>query len=276
MAPEPVSKPGMTPEAKTAPLDPTTESLDSVAVPREDRYTRNGPSSNSHATAQRAVVEVRGLSRTYGSDPPVQALRGVDLTIYAGEWMAIIGPSGSGKSTLLHILGCLDRPSAGVYMIDGINTNLLNDEERATLRARSIGFIFQTFHLLGHRTAIENVMLADVYAGGEREGRRERAKKSLERVGMGHRCDFLPTKLSGGEQQRVAIARALLGSPRLLLCDEPTGNLDTVNTESVLSLFEDLGEDGLTLVVITHDEDVAARAKRVVRIVDGTLNEVLG
>ena len=141
------------------------------------------------------------------------------------------------------------------------------------MRARMIGFIFQTFHLLGHRSALENVMLADVYAAGNREDRRDRALASLERVGLGHRADFLPTRLSGGEQQRVAIARALLGSPRLLLCDEPTGNLDTVNTESVLSLFEELGRDGLTLVVITHDEDVAHHAKRIVRIVDGHLTE---
>jgi ABC-type lipoprotein export system ATPase subunit len=267
MANESVPQSRVSPETQTAPLD-------SGIPTREDGFRRNGPSPDSHMTVTPAVVEVRGLSRTYGSDPPVQALRGVDLTVYAGEWIAIIGPSGSGKSTLLNILGCLDRPTSGTYFIDGIDANRLNDEERATLRARSIGFIFQTFQLLGHRSAIENVMLADVYAGGEREGRRQRARKSLERVGMGHRCEFLPTKLSGGEQQRVAIARALLGTPKLLLCDEPTGNLDTVNTESVLSLFEDLGQDGLTLVVITHDEDVAARAKRVVRIVDGTLNEV--
>jgi ABC-type lipoprotein export system ATPase subunit len=219
------------------------------------------------------VVEVRGLGRTYGTDPPVHALRGVDLEIGRGDWLAIVGPSGSGKSTLLHILGCLDRPTSGTYRIEGINAGELSDEERASLRARMIGFIFQTFHLLGHRSALENVMLADVYAGGNREDRRERAMASLERVGMGHRADFRPTKLSGGEQQRVAIARALLGTPRLLLCDEPTGNLDTVNTESVMSLFDALGRDGLTLVVITHDEGVAAHAKRAVRIVDGRLTE---
>jgi ABC-type lipoprotein export system ATPase subunit len=222
----------------------------------------------------RPVVEVGGLSRTYGSDPPVHALRGIDLEIGRGDWVAIVGPSGSGKSTLLNILGCLDRPSSGTYRIDGIDASDLSEEERASLRARYIGFVFQTFHLLGHRSALENVMLADVYASGDRDDRRERALVSLERVGMGHRADFRPTKLSGGEQQRVAIARALLGTPRLLLCDEPTGNLDTVNTESVLSLFEELGHDGLTLVVITHDEDVAAHAKRVVRIVDGHLTEV--
>jgi ABC-type lipoprotein export system ATPase subunit len=220
------------------------------------------------------VVELRGVSRTYGTDPPVQALRGVDLAIYTGDWVAIVGPSGSGKSTLLNILGCLDRPTAGSYVIDGIDASGLSEDERASLRAQSIGFVFQTFHLLGHRTALENVMLADIYAAGDRSDRAARARKALERVGIGHRRDFLPTKLSGGEQQRVAIARALLGSPRLLLCDEPTGNLDTANTESVLSLFDELANDGLTFVVITHDEDVAERARRAVRIVDGRLTAV--
>jgi len=222
------------------------------------------------------VVELRGLSRTYGSDPPVEALRGVDLTIRRGDSVAIIGPSGSGKSTLLNILGCLDRPTAGSYFLDGIDVAQLSDSQRTAARGRSIGFVFQSFHLLGHRTALENVMLAEVYGGGERAGRRERALAALERVGMEDRRDFLPTKLSGGQQQRVAIARALLGSPRMLLCDEPTGNLDSANTESLLLLFEALGRQGLTLVMVTHDDDVAARAKRIVRIVDGRLSEVTG
>jgi ABC-type lipoprotein export system ATPase subunit len=224
--------------------------------------------------ARPPVVELRDLTRTYGSDPPVQALRRVDLTIRAGEWMAIVGPSGSGKSTLLNILGCLDRPTTGSYLIEGIDAAGLTDDERAAVRAQMLGFVFQTFHLLSHRTALENVMLAEVYSGGERTGREERALAALERVGMVKRRDFLPTKLSGGEQQRVAIARALLGTPRLLLCDEPTGNLDTVNTDSLLALFDGLAEQGLTLVVITHDEDVATHARRVVRIVDGQLTEV--
>jgi ABC-type lipoprotein export system ATPase subunit len=281
MAPESAPKPGiLSSEADTLSSeiagrshepgtfipDPETNSINGVSP--------DGAGRDSHSGEVRPVVELRGLTRTYGSDPPVHALRGVDLTIHAGEWMAIVGPSGSGKSTLLNILGCLDRPTSGTYHIDGIDAAQLSDEERATLRARNIGFVFQTFHLLGHRTAIENVMLADVYAGGDRQGRRERAMASLERVGIAHRSDHVPTKLSGGEQQRVAIARALLGSPKLLLCDEPTGNLDTVNTESVMALFRELGHDGLTLVVITHDEGVAEHAKRVVRIVDGHLTEV--
>jgi ABC-type lipoprotein export system ATPase subunit len=220
------------------------------------------------------VIELRGVSRTYGSDPPVEALRHVDLAVYGGEWLSVVGPSGSGKSTLLNILGCLDRPTAGAYLIDGVDVASLSDAERTAVRARSIGFVFQSFHLLPHRTALENVMLAELYAGGERAGRRERALAALERVGMAERRDSLPTRLSGGEQQRVAIARALLGSPRLLLCDEPTGNLDSASTESLLLLFDALGRQGLTLVVVTHDEQVAARARRVVRIVDGRLGEV--
>lgn len=221
------------------------------------------------------VVELRGVARVYGSDPPVDALRGVDLSIYAGDFLAIVGPSGSGKSTLLNILGCLDRPTRGSYLIDGVDVAGLSEGERTAVRARSIGFVFQQFHLLAHRTALENVMLAELYGGGERSGRRERALAALERVGVAHRRDFLPTRLSGGEQQRVAIARALLGSPRILLCDEPTGNLDSANTESLLLLFDALARQGLTLVVVTHDEEVAATAGRVVRIVDGRMTEAV-
>jgi ABC-type lipoprotein export system ATPase subunit len=224
-------------------------------------------------TPGRPVLELREVSRTFGSDPPVRALRDMDLLVYPGDWVAIVGPSGSGKSTLLNILGCLDRPTGGTYLIDGVDVAGLSENERTATRARSIGFVFQAFHLLGHRTALENVMLAEMYAGGERAGRRERALNALERVGMAHRRDFLPTRLSGGEQQRVAIARALLGSPRLLLCDEPTGNLDSSSTESLMLLFDALARQGLTLIVVTHDEDVATHAQRVVRIVDGEVAE---
>jgi len=225
------------------------------------------------ATPGRPVLELREVSRTFGSEPPVHALREVDLIVYPGDWVAIVGPSGSGKSTLLNVLGCLDRPTAGMYLIDGIDVAGLSENERTATRATSIGFVFQAFHLLAHRTALENVMLAEMYAGGERAGRRERALAALERVGMAHRRDFLPTRLSGGEQQRVAIARALLGSPRLLLCDEPTGNLDSVSTQSLMLLFDALARQGLTLVVVTHDEGVAAHAQRVVRMVDGEVAE---
>jgi ABC-type lipoprotein export system ATPase subunit len=219
------------------------------------------------------VVELREISRTYGSYPPVHALRGVDLTVDRGDAIAIVGPSGSGKSTLLNIVGCLDRPTSGTYLIDGNDTATLGEGELAALRGRLIGFVFQTFNLLAHRTVLENVMLAEVYLGRPREGRRQRAMAALDRVGIGERADFPPKKLSGGQQQRVAIARALVGSPSLLLCDEPTGNLDSVNSASVLALFEDLVADGMTMLLITHEESVAERMPRRTSITDGRLTE---
>jgi ABC-type lipoprotein export system ATPase subunit len=225
------------------------------------------------ATVTAPVVELRQISRTYGSDPPVHALRGVDLTVGRGDAIAIVGPSGSGKSTLLNIVGCLDRPSSGTYLIDGTDTATLDEGELSALRGRLIGFVFQTFNLLAHRTVLENVMLAEVYLGRPREGRRERAMAALQRVGIEQRADFPPTKLSGGQQQRVAIARALMGSPSLLLCDEPTGNLDTVNSASVLALFEELVDEGMTMLLITHEEAVARRMPRRTSITDGRLTE---
>jgi ABC-type lipoprotein export system ATPase subunit len=224
-------------------------------------------------TAGVPVVELRDIGRTFGADPPVIALRDVNLTLRHGTSLAIVGPSGSGKSTLLNILGCLDRQTSGTYLFEAIDVGGLSDDQRAALRAQGIGFVFQTFNLLAHRTVLENVMLAEVYRGIGSEGRAERAHAALERVGMTPREGFLPTRLSGGEQQRVAIARALMGDPSVLLCDEPTGNLDSVNSDSVLALFDGLGEAGLTLVIVTHDHSVAARARRRVRIVDGRLTE---
>lgn len=220
------------------------------------------------------VVELRGVGYVYASEPPVEALRNVDLTIHKGDVLAIVGPSGSGKSTLMNVLGCLDRQTTGTYLIDGIDVGALSDRDRTAIRGSRIGFIFQTFNLLSHRTVLENVMLAEVYIGGSRDGRKQRAQAALERVGLADRNEFVPTRLSGGQRQRVAIARALMGSPSLLLCDEPTGNLDTTNTESVLGLFHDLGREGMTLVVVTHDEHVAAFAHREVRIVDGQATEM--
>jgi macrolide transport system ATP-binding/permease protein len=219
------------------------------------------------------VVELRGVSRTYGTDPPVQALRGVDLIVKRGDAIAIVGPSGSGKSTLLNIIGCLDRPTAGQYLIDGNDVDIFGEGELAAVRGRLIGFVFQTFNLLAHRTVLENVMLSEVYIGCPREGRRERAVAALERVGIAERADFLPVKLSGGQQQRVAVARALMGSPSLLLCDEPTGNLDSQNTQMVLGLFQDLVDEGMTMLMITHDESVAGRMPRRTSITDGQLTE---
>jgi ABC-type lipoprotein export system ATPase subunit len=219
------------------------------------------------------LVELHTLSRTYGSDPPVHALRDVSLSLPSTTSVAIVGPSGSGKSTLMNILGCLDRPTSGSYLFDGVDVGGLGDGERAALRAERIGFVFQSFNLLAHRTVLENVMLAEVYRGTAREGREDRALASLERVGMTHRSHFVPTRLSGGEQQRVAVARALMGDHSLLLCDEPTGNLDSRNTDAILDLFEDLAGGGLTLVVVTHEEHVAERMRRRVRMKDGVLTE---
>jgi ABC-type lipoprotein export system ATPase subunit len=220
------------------------------------------------------VVELRGISRTFDRDPPVHALRGVDLSIWPGEWLAIVGPSGSGKSTLLNVLGLLDRQTEGTYRLDGVDVNELDDLARAGLRGRKIGFIFQAFHLLPHRTVLENVMLAELYVGAPRQGRRDRALEALERVSLGDRADFLPTRLSGGQRQRAAIARSLMAEPSLLLCDEPTGNLDSKSAANVLDILGKLAHGGLTLIVITHDENVAAKADRRVRIIDGHLIEV--
>jgi ABC-type lipoprotein export system ATPase subunit len=220
------------------------------------------------------VVKLEGLTRTFGEDPPVHALRDVELTIRRGEWVAIVGPSGSGKSTLLNILGLLDRQTSGLYLFEGIDVAGLDDLARAGLRGRRIGFIFQAFHLMPHRSVLENVMLAELYIGRPRKGRRERAMAALDRVSLTDRAEFSPTKLSGGQQQRAAIARALIGEPSLLLADEPTGNLDSRNADGVLDVFGDLSAEGLTLAVITHDDHVASRASRRVRIIDGVLHEI--
>jgi putative ABC transport system ATP-binding protein len=221
-----------------------------------------------------AIIELRGVERVFPGTPPVWALRRVDLTIEAGEYLAIVGPSGSGKSTLLNVLGLLDRPSAGTYELDGRDVARLPERERAWLRAQRLGFVFQSFHLLAHRTALENVMFGGMYQGLAKRERRRRAITALERVGMLHRATFRPDHLSGGERQRVAVARALAVQPSILLCDEPTGNLDSASTASLLELFDDLVASGLTMCVITHDVDVATRAHRQVRIVDGRLTTV--
>ncbi|MER7751541.1 ABC transporter ATP-binding protein [Kitasatospora sp. NPDC097643] len=219
------------------------------------------------------VIRLDGVGRTHPGQPPVVALRPTDLTVHRGEYLAVTGPSGSGKSTLLHLLGLLDTPTTGRYELDGIDTASLRDRDRATLRGRRIGFVFQSFHLLPHRTAEENVVLAQVYNRTPARARRAAALAALRLVGLGHRTDALPSTLSGGERQRVAIARALVNRPSLLLCDEPTGNLDSANADAVLARFDDLHAQGFTLVVITHDPAVAARAGRRVAIRDGVLSE---
>ncbi|MDJ0496201.1 MAG: ABC transporter ATP-binding protein [Acidimicrobiia bacterium] len=219
------------------------------------------------------VVELEGVSRTFPGTPPVEAVRHVDLDVEAGDYMAIVGPSGSGKSTLLHILGCLDRPTSGVYRLLGLDTGSLSDGLRTSLRGSEVGFVFQAFHLLPYRSVVENVMTGLIYNRTPRRVRRRWAREALERVGLGHRMDFTPRQLSGGERQRVAIARAIATRPTLLLCDEPTGNLDSKTTESLLDLFDELRTDGLTLVIITHEELVSRRAERRVQMIDGTLIE---
>ncbi len=225
--------------------------------------------SSPELHARERVLGLNKIGRQFGADPAVHALVDVDLSLYRGDWLSITGPSGAGKSTLLNILGCLDRPTSGSYFIDGVDTGRLSDKQRAGLRSQRIGFVFQAFHLLPYRSVVENVMLAEVYRKHPRHGRRPRALAALERVGLGHRVDFVPAKLSGGERQRVAIARALVGAPSLLLCDEPTGNLDSKSSADLLDLFEKLNREGLTLVVVTHDENVAGRGHRRVHIVDG-------
>ncbi|MEU1230004.1 ABC transporter ATP-binding protein [Streptomyces sp. NPDC005828] len=240
----------------------------------------SGTSGTSHA-AEAAdagdqdvpVIEFRGVSLTYPGPPPVAALRPCELTVHRGEFITVVGPSGSGKSTFLNVAGLLDAPTGGTYLLDGIDTAALRDGERTALRGRRIGFVFQSFHLLPHRSATENVTLSMVYSAVPRAERRARARTALERVGLGHRADALPGRLSGGERQRVAIARALAGRPSLLLCDEPTGNLDSDNAGSVLDLLGELHASGMTIVVITHDAEVAERGERTVTIRDGILSE---
>lgn len=218
----------------------------------------------------RPVVELRGVHRSFtAGDVLVSALVDVDLVVDPGEYLAVVGPSGSGKSTMLNLLGLLDRPSEGSYWFDGIDTGQLSEGQRAWLRSRGIGFVFQGFHLLAHRSVLENVLMSTIYNGMPRAERIPAAEEALNRVGLGHRIEFSPTSLSGGERQRVAIARAIVSRPSLLLCDEPTGNLDSATGESVLALFDDLRADGLTLIVVTHDDQVSRHADRIVGLRDG-------
>ncbi|WP_406222792.1 ABC transporter ATP-binding protein [Streptomyces canus] len=219
------------------------------------------------------VIEFHRVGLTYPGPPPVAALHPCDLSVERGEYVAVVGPSGSGKSTFLNIVGLLDAPTSGHYLFDGVDAASLRDAERAALRGRRIGFVFQAFHLLPHRSAEENVLLAMVYNGTPRAERGRRAREALVRVGLGHRIDAMSSRLSGGERQRVAIARAVAAWPALLLCDEPTGNLDSVTAAAVLATLDDLHAGGLTVVVITHDPTVAARAQRTLTIRDGVLRD---
>lgn len=220
-------------------------------------------------TSATPVIEARALTKTYPGPPRVHALGPVDLRVDHGDYLAVLGPSGSGKSTLLNILGLLDEPTGGEYLFDGHPTSGLRDDARTALRGRRIGFVFQNFQLLEHRTAAENVALGQLYLGVPRARRVSAAVEALERVGLADRAWAVPSALSGGERQRVAIARALVGEPDVLLCDEPTGNLDSVTAARILDLVDALHAQRTTVVVITHDEATAARAALRVTVHDG-------
>jgi putative ABC transport system ATP-binding protein len=219
------------------------------------------------------VIDVRDVTRVYRPTPDleVRALDGVSLRIRRGEHVAIMGTSGSGKSTLMHVLGCLDAPSSGGYLLDGVDMAQMDEDGLSDLRNRKIGFVFQAFNLVPRTSAVANVELPLAYAGLSRADRRKRAIGALRAVGMGERLDHLPSELSGGQQQRVAVARAIVTDPPLILADEPTGNLDSRSTEDVLQIFDDLHQQGRTVVLITHEDEVADRAQRVVRLGDGRI-----
>ena len=233
--------------------------------------THTSPQTNRTAPDRSAVLELRNVVRGYPGIPPVRAIDGVSLRISTGELVAIVGPSGSGKSTLLNLIGTLDRPTSGTVLVDDVDTSKLNDSALAGLRAARLGFVFQQFHLLAGMSAIDNVATGLLYRGEARRVRRVRSIEALERVGLGHRLDHTPNKLSGGERQRVAIARALVGDPAIVLADEPTGNLDSTTSDEIVDLLHGLHDEGSTIVVITHDRDLADKLPRRVTVRDGRL-----
>ena len=221
------------------------------------------------------VASLERISKTYGKDDlTVKALDSINLEIYKGDYLAVMGASGSGKSTAMNIIGCLDRPSEGIYKLNGIPVENLSDDELAEIRNQKLGFVFQQFHLLSDATALENVILPMIYAGIDSEQRLERGKNALKKVGLSERMNNRPNQLSGGQQQRVAIARAIINNPAILLADEPTGALDSKTTTDVLDLFDILHESGITIVLVTHEDEVANRAKKIAKFKDGRIVEL--
>jgi len=221
------------------------------------------------------VASLENISKTYGKeDLTVKALDSINIEIYKGDYLAVMGASGSGKSTAMNIIGCLDRPSEGVYKLNDIPVENLSDDELAEIRNQKLGFVFQQFHLLSDATALENVILPMIYAGIEPEQRLERGKNALKKVGLSERMNNRPNQLSGGQQQRVAIARAIINNPAILLADEPTGALDSKTTEDVLDLFDKLHESGITIVLVTHEDEVANRAKKIAKFKEGRIVEL--
>ena len=221
------------------------------------------------------VASLEKISKTYGKDNlTVKALDNINLEIFKGDYLAVMGASGSGKSTAMNIIGCLDRPSEGIYKLNDIPVENLSDDELAEMRNQKLGFVFQQFHLLSDATALENVILPMIYAGVNPKQREERAKNALKKVGLSKRLNNRPNQLSGGQQQRVAIARAIINNPSLLLADEPTGALDSKTTEDVLDLFDKLHKSGITIVLVTHEDEVANRAKKIAKFKDGKIVEL--
>jgi putative ABC transport system ATP-binding protein len=233
--------------------------------------TSSNLASSTMTATKPSALELRDVRKAYPGEPPLEILHGIDVVIRHGELVAIIGPSGSGKSTLLNVIGTLDRTTSGKVIVDGNDTADLNDKQLASLRAARVGFVFQQFHLLAHRSALDNVALGLLYQGLRRKERRERAAEALDRVKLSHRLDHLPGQLSGGERQRVAIARAVVAEPAILLADEPTGNLDTKTGIAVMQILNDLNQIGITIVVVTHDREVAGQFPRTIAIRDGEI-----
>ncbi len=220
-----------------------------------------------------AILKLRDITRDFKlGAQTVHVLKGIDLDIHKNQYVALMGPSGSGKSTLMNLLGCLDTPTAGTYELNGTDVSSLNDNELAEIRNREIGFVFQTFNLLPRSTALENVALPLIYAGMTKDERLARAAEVLEQVGLADRMDHRPNQLSGGQRQRVAVARALVNKPALILADEPTGNLDSKTSVEIMKLFDDIQAAGNTVILVTHEEDIAQHAKRIIRLVDGNID----